>query len=258
MSAEGAGHVYRWSPYKGAVFAVHAAIGDSINDQNDNLFWMSQPKLARKARVSERAAREAIATLEADGWLVRLQEQAGEKGRGTTFQFVFREPGTPVFDSRTPAACSGVKKRAPRQNRTSTPATGAVDPGRIAQPHLLPTQENPKGTQLPAASPPRRTDDPISKRAHELTTLAMEQPVKPVLRGNSRNPFPAVMEIIERLLRAGISVQAIKRAIEYGIEVWTVAGIQTAIAHANPKARQRASRDGDSRSLMELVAEGLK
>lgn len=141
MSAEAAGHVYRHSPYRGAVFQVHLAIGDTVSDQNGNEFWMSQPKTAVKARVSERAVREALSTLEHDGWTERLAEQHG-RHKGTTYRFVFREDQPVIFDSRTPAAGSGVKCPTPATPST-TPAESDANPGRRADPDLLPTQRNP-------------------------------------------------------------------------------------------------------------------
>jgi hypothetical protein len=102
----------------------------------------------------------------------------------------------------------------------------------------------PQKEQNSAASPPAKaTDDPIVAAAHKLTVLAMEQSVKPVLREDGKSPFGAVLKIIERLLRNGQSVQAIERAIKSGIEVWTVAGIQTAIA-------QTRGRKGNTTSAL--------
>ena len=63
MSAEATGWVYRFSPFAGATFWVHQAIADSVNDQHENLFWMGQGRLARKARVSRRSAQRALDVL---------------------------------------------------------------------------------------------------------------------------------------------------------------------------------------------------
>lgn len=106
MSAEAVGWVYRHSPYTGAVFAVHHAVADTVNDQNGNRFWMKQSRTAIKARTSRKSVNEALATLEADGFLRR----AG-KGPADTIAFVFLFPDVPVvYESRdlSPAVTSGV------------------------------------------------------------------------------------------------------------------------------------------------------
>lgn len=97
--------------------------------------------------------------------------------------------------------------------------------------------------------------DPVKKTAHTLTVLAMEQPVKPVLRGTDQNPFGAVMAIIERLLRAGTPAEAIERAVYHGVEVWTVAGIQTTIAQAKP---QRPSKGQDGSVVWRRAERGSR
>ena len=57
------GWVYRFSPFTGATFSVHLAMADSVNDQNDNEFWMSQKRLGEKARVGRSATNEALRQL---------------------------------------------------------------------------------------------------------------------------------------------------------------------------------------------------
>ena len=80
----------------------------------------------------------------------------------------------------------------------------------------------------PLRSAPKPTDDPTKARAKALTQLAFEQPLKPALHGG----FPAAVGIIESLLEAGNPDSAIEGAIRAGVEVWTTAGLQTAIAKA--------------------------
>jgi hypothetical protein len=90
------------------------------------------------------------------------------------------------------------------------------------------TAEEEREDLLPVA---RATDDPVKAQAHRLAVLAMEQPVKPIVRG-SPNPFPAVMALIERALRAGRPVADVERAVARGVDVWTANGLNTAIALA--------------------------
>jgi hypothetical protein len=59
------------SSNKGAVFLVELMIADSVNDQNGNVFWMSNENLAKKARVSRETANRCVSRLEAAGVLRR-------------------------------------------------------------------------------------------------------------------------------------------------------------------------------------------
>lgn len=98
MSAEATGWVFKFSPYKGVAFAVHLAIADSVNDQNDNEFWLDQGKLASKARCRRQGAQEAIARMVEDGLLTVLAERIG--GRGNRYRMEM-PTGTPqVYDGR--------------------------------------------------------------------------------------------------------------------------------------------------------------
>jgi hypothetical protein len=108
-----------------------------------------------------------------------------------------------------------------------------------------------------AAQAPRATDDPVKAHAHRLTVLAFEQPVKPNLREGGKGAFPAAMALLEAQLRAGSTVQALERAIVAGVEVWTKAGLQTAVAHAAPAKRGAGRRDSDPRSTRQIAADVL-
>ena len=66
MSGKTSGWVYDYSPFTGATFQVHAAIGDSANDQYGYDIWMRISTLAAKARVSEASAHRAITQLLGD------------------------------------------------------------------------------------------------------------------------------------------------------------------------------------------------
>lgn len=64
--------------------------------------------------------------------------------------------------------------------------------------------------------------------------------MKPEIREGGKGAFPAVLNLIKRVLNSGRTVQELERAIDAGVDVWTLAGLQTSIAHANPRQRQRA------------------
>ena len=96
MSAEAMGYVFRHSPYKGATFAVHLAIADSVNDQNGNKFWMSLGKLADKARLARPTVSECVRQMIDDGWLVEVSRSSGST---VCYRFMFI-PSEVVYESR--------------------------------------------------------------------------------------------------------------------------------------------------------------
>ncbi len=69
MSSSATSYVWRHSPYTGTKFVIHLAIGDVVNDTNDNLFWMATETLARKTRANRRTIQRVIDELVADGYL---------------------------------------------------------------------------------------------------------------------------------------------------------------------------------------------
>jgi hypothetical protein len=77
-----------------------------------------------------------------------------------------------------------------------------------------------------AARVPKRADDPLTKRAHELTKFAFEQPLKPVSK------FPAVLKRIYAALESGRSDEEVRATIVAGDVVWTNEGLHYAIIRA--------------------------
>jgi hypothetical protein len=73
---------------------------------------------------------------------------------------------------------------------------------------------------------PKATDDPLTKRAHELAKFAFDQPLKPV------STFPAVLKRISAALRGGRSDDEVRAAIVAGDVVWTSEGLHYAIIRA--------------------------
>lgn len=102
MSAEAVGWVFRHSPYKGSLFQVHLAVADSVNDQNGNKFWLSQGNLAKKTRLTRKAAGAALGTLVADGYLRELRATStSHGGRGVrNFRFLFPDVDV-VYETRS-------------------------------------------------------------------------------------------------------------------------------------------------------------
>lgn len=120
MSAEAMGYVFRHSPHTGAAFQVHLAIADSVNDQHGNELWMSTSSIAKKARVARQTASEALATIEAAGGLVVVEDHRHDyAGKPSRYRFLF--PTVAVFyESR------GVTTDDTRRKKVSPQTTGGV------------------------------------------------------------------------------------------------------------------------------------
>jgi len=66
-------HAYKdGSPSSGSLFLVELMIADSVNEQNGNVFWMSNENLAKKARVSRETANRCVNLLETSKVLRRV------------------------------------------------------------------------------------------------------------------------------------------------------------------------------------------
>ena len=102
--------------------------------------------------------------------------------------------------------------------------------------------------------------DPLKRTARQLTQLAFDQPVVPELANGSKGAFPAAMGIIERVLRQGHPVAAVEKAIREGVTVWTLAGLQTAIAKTQPARRNGAegSRVPEAADIARTQIAGLR
>lgn len=159
MSSTAIGFVYEHSPFKGATFAVHCAIGDSMNDQNDNELWMSIERLAEKARVERKTASRAVAALLDGGWLELLEERPGRPSR---YRFLF--PDAPVvYEVRNPRN----RRKAGRQDPgPSNP--GRQDPGSdtagVGRGDPAPGSTGPGGGSTGPANP-SKPNDPNSSAA---------------------------------------------------------------------------------------------
>ena len=66
------GQVMASSPNTGAVYLCELMIADSVNDQHDWVFWMSNSNLALKARVARQTANNAMSALESQGVISKL------------------------------------------------------------------------------------------------------------------------------------------------------------------------------------------
>jgi hypothetical protein len=175
VSAEAAGWVFRHSPFTGATFACHISIGDSVNDQYHNEFFMSVANLAIKARVERRSAGRAVAELEEAGFIQCLEPDGVDLRRlGRPVRYLFLFPSVPVvYESRSTAGGATPRRTPQVRHHVAPPATpdrtgvrqeaaGGATPGRT-----IPIEPNgdPKGNPSPSSSPPDGATEELSKTA---------------------------------------------------------------------------------------------
>lgn len=89
MSAEASGYVWRNSPYTGTKFAIHLAIGDTVNDSHNNQLWMSSEQIALKARAHRRTVQRFIDEMVEDGFLIQIRQAT--QHFPAVYEFVFKE-----------------------------------------------------------------------------------------------------------------------------------------------------------------------
>lgn len=105
MSSDALGYVFRYSPYTGATFAVHLAMGDVVNDAYGYRFFMSVGNLAKKARCERRTAGRALQQLVDDGFLEQLVDHPGGV---TEYRFLFPDVALRYGEERPQVASEGV------------------------------------------------------------------------------------------------------------------------------------------------------
>lgn len=250
MSDEGRAFVKLHSPYTGNAWWFHYVMGDLANAQHQYRIFITDQSLAREWPLTRAACTRARAQMLADGYLQALSDTTAP-GRPREYRFLFKGAEAMAKWSLDDAP-QGDARRGPGAPQGDAGARRKVRRERASngQPHLLPTEQVTEGV-TPAAAP-RATDDPLVRHAHGLATLAYDQTPKPVTRGG----FPAVLARIEAELRAGTTEQAIRAAIVAGNVTWTADGLRTAIGRAKP--RRNGNRDGDDRSLTQLVTDARR
>lgn len=140
MSAQAVGWVFHESPYEGAVFALHLAAADIVNDAHGNELWASVATLAGKARMSERHARRGMSRLVRDGFLEVLSVEPGKVCR---YRFLMPDPGHGV----TPDMVS------PLTNESPDPGHGVTGPLTSGASHTsIPTKENSSSSTQPVVA----------------------------------------------------------------------------------------------------------
>ena len=116
MSVQAMGWVVSDSPYRGSTFLVHLMIADVVNDQHAFEFWMSNDRLAKKARVSRQTANRAVGQMVDDGLLVAIGTE-----RCGNVRYRFHMPSTGPCEQPkqvSSEATPGVTRGDTKQKRT--------------------------------------------------------------------------------------------------------------------------------------------
>jgi hypothetical protein len=94
VSATNEAYVWEHSPYTGATFLIHLALGDIANDSHGNELWAGHQGLALKCRVQRETVTRAIARLVADDFLYEFPDQHSAPGKPVRYRFL--TPDQPV------------------------------------------------------------------------------------------------------------------------------------------------------------------
>lgn len=78
MSAEAIAHAFKYPTNHAAMTLVLLAMADTVNDQNDNLFWMSHSGIAAKTGLTRVTVLRACERLLAEGRIVLVEKRLGE------------------------------------------------------------------------------------------------------------------------------------------------------------------------------------
>jgi hypothetical protein len=170
MSAEAMGWVFRHSPFRGACFAVHLAIADSVSDVHGNEFWMARANLAMKARLSGETVSAAVETLRGGGWIEPVEDGMNDPaerqraGRPTRWVFIFPEAKV-IYENRRrgsglPSTSKARGSRPTREGGSGSPARGSRLSRDVSQeePNLDPKEDLPL-TPFAAEDQPREESE---------------------------------------------------------------------------------------------------
>jgi hypothetical protein len=161
--------VWETSPSEGTALLVELALADYADDAG--ACWPAMGSIAKKARSTERYAREVIRRMAADGRL-DIEEQRG-RNHTNRYRFLGVKTGTPVpnFSGADDEKTGTVKQ----ENRNSeTPKTGTVrrKTGTVKQENRNPSSADPSGiVKEPSLDPSRNRQSGRTRKKplHELT-----------------------------------------------------------------------------------------
>jgi hypothetical protein len=153
-------YVYDFSPYKGAGFALHVAVADSVNDEHDDRFWMCPAKLAAKARVARETASRWLWQAVEDGFLEVVDDRRAGHNESSEFRFLAPDAER-VYDPKLPLG-RVISDHTPRDLRSHPRDLSSHPP--VISDHLSPSTHPKKNPRTPlgaeAAPAKRRTRIP--------------------------------------------------------------------------------------------------
>jgi hypothetical protein len=135
MSVDAMSWTFKHSPYTLGSRLVHLALADIANDDHEYMLWVSQSKIATKAKVSVPTVSAALKRMVQDGYLRLVSREAGGP---TVYQFLKPFPGTP-------------QESEPPKNPNPNPPSSSTEPPKSTQTRLLPTEDKPKEENTTAA-----------------------------------------------------------------------------------------------------------
>lgn len=217
--------VFRRSQSKGAARLVLLGLADVAADTGEiTAYARSHTILAGKANCDDGTVRKAIGTLEDLGEIEVIERGDGRKSSSylITLAEIEGVPDAPPAPARSTPR--GGQKH-PQGERDAPP----ISP---SDPDLFHPDPSDATSSLPAVDP----KEAVKATAHALAVRAFGREVKPVARGG----FVAVLGLIRAQVEAGVPVDRIEAAIDAGVDVWTTAGLSTALAKL-PKAGNTAT-----------------
>jgi len=168
VSWQAAAWVERYSPYKGATFQVHKALGEIVNEERGYQFYGTLTRLARKTRIGRKSIGEAIVVLTDAGFLECLRPPVDGQGRPTgktgIYRFLFPGGLPVIYDGQGGELLDdpdegGASKDSPRSKRESHGGFSADQRAESGQ-QDDPSERGASNDARPQAAPGESSDAP--------------------------------------------------------------------------------------------------
>lgn len=199
MSDQARAYVYRHSPYRGSLFAIHLALGDVANDLHENRLWMKAGRLATKARTTRQTVVGALARLAEDGFVERVSPET-RQGRPVEYRFLMPEVPV-VFEDEVSAQRTRRARTALKVSAPVTPLSAELTPGVGSGD----TEPNPNQTPTEhSGAAPRRKPDHVFDALIEIEGLLPGDKITDTHRG-------ALNRAAKELRKVGADAEEIHR-----------------------------------------------
>lgn len=241
--------VWDEAPFEKTTLLILLCMADHANDEG--VCWPAIPTLAKKARCSERWARDIVAELEQKGWL----ERDLRPGRATMYKVLFPPTPEPQF---TPEDTSPLKQASPPPRNPTSGDPGTPVPMNHKEPPSQPSSTKKRSSKKPKADPAddglftvdespvdgTPPEDTIAKKSYDATKGALAfMAVRGIAKWaiHTKGEDPArVEEAIAQLYRTGRSVT--KASVGQWLD-----------GHIKPPGQGRPSRMDQNLSVVEQL-----